>query len=84
MGPEFLGEMLMPQLRQEKCTMNQKHLIGPVRTCSKYDEHKSEGHRIWLAVAPTDHNWDKWSINITIVMDDNLLNKVRIYESVLI
>lgn len=63
--------------------MNQEHLIGSVRICSKYDEHKPKEYRSWSEVALTDQNWDKLSINIIIVMDCNLLNKVRTDESVL-
>lgn len=63
--------------------MSQGYLIGSVRICSKYDEHKPKKYRSWFEVALTDENWDKLSINIIIIMDCNLLNKVRIDESIL-
>lgn len=51
MEPDFLREMLILKLGQEKCKMSQEHLIGAGRICSKYDEHKSKDIEVgikWL------------------------------------
>lgn len=50
--------MLILKLEQEKYNMSQEHLIGSVRICSKYDEHKPKEYRSWFEVAPTDQNWN--------------------------